>query len=463
MFLSLTSTAPAASDLGYLLHKHPDRHQVFDLPVGRAHVFYPEASDTRCTVALVLEIDPVDIVRSRRFGEHGPLAAYVNDRTYAAGSLLAVALGRVFGSAMRGGCAGHEDLAATPLPLTIHLPALQCDGDPGRVRALFEPLGWSVAAAQIPLDPTQPAWGDARLVDLTLTGTARLADALTQLYLLMPVLDGEKHYWVDASEADKLLRRGGAWLANHPEREWITRRYLAHRRDYVADALTRLAALDDSTEVAPPPPGEGSEPAQPLRRQRMDAVLAALHDVGAHRVVDLGCGEGALLRELLADNTFHEIVGADVSARALAGAERRLRLDQLPDRTRERLTLLQTSATYRDTRLTAYDAIVLMEVVEHIDPPRLAALEIAVFGQARPGAVIVTTSNREYNSRYAGLPPGAMRHPDHRFEWTRAEFRSWALPLAERHGYAVEFRPVGADDPQLGSPTQLALFRREAP
>lgn len=460
MFLSVTSTAPAAADLGYLLHKHPDRHQVFDLPVGRAHVFYPEANDARCTVALVLEIDPVDVVRSRRFGEHGPLAAYVNDRTYAAGSLLAVALGRVFGTAMRGVCTGHEALAETPMPLTIRVPALPCEGDPGRVRALFAPMGWAVAADPVPLDPTQPGWGASRLVDLTLTGTLRLADALCQLYVLIPALDGEKHYWVDATEADKLLRRGGSWLAAHPEREWITRRYLAHRRDYVEDALSRLSDLDDCGGTLPSTDDDTEAPT-PLRALRIEAVLRALRDVGAHRVIDLGCGEGALLRELLADNGFTEIVGAEVSPRALSKAERRLRLDQLPDRTRERLTLLQTSATYRDTRLTAYDAIILMEVVEHIDPPRLPALEKAVFDHARPAAVIVTTPNRDYNVRYAGLAAGAMRHPDHRFEWTRAEFRSWAASLAGRHGYTVEFRPVGEDDPQLGSPTQLALFRRE--
>lgn len=476
VLLTVTSTAPDASDLGYLLHKHPARAQVFDLPVGRAHVFYPEADAQRCTVALLLEVDPIEIVRGRRFGDRGTLAHYVNDRPYAAGSLLAVALGKVFTTAMRGTCAGHQDLADSALPLTVHVPVLPCRGGPEQLERLFAPLGWTVEATAIPLDEAVPAWGDSRYADVRLSGTVRLADALSHLYVLLPVLDGSKHYWVGPDEIDKLLRRAGSWLAEHPERAWITRRYLAHRQEYVTDALTRLAELDDSVSEPSEPAAEDTGTgttgdddmaaeagkAVPLVRHRKDAVLQALHDAGAHRVVDLGCGSGALLRELLRDNSFTEIVGADVAAGALAHAERRLRLDTMPDRTRERLTLLQTSATYRDARLAAYDAIVLMEVVEHVDEERLPALVRSVFAHARPGCVVVTTPNVEYNVRYDALAPGALRHADHRFEWSRVQFRSWADTVAGEHDYAVELRPVGDVDPEVGAPTQLALFTRRA-
>jgi 3' terminal RNA ribose 2'-O-methyltransferase Hen1 len=153
------------------------------------------------------------------------------------------------------------------------------------------------------------------------------------------------------------------------------------------------------------------------------------------------------------------VVGTDVSPRALELAERRLNLDRMPDSQRARLRLMQSSLTYRDKRLTGFDAAVLMEVVEHLDPERLPALEAAMFGSARPGAVVVTTPNREYNGRYERLAAGAMRHRDHRFEWDRAEFRVWADSIAERHGYTVEYLPVGEDDPVLGPPTQMAVFR----
>lgn len=152
-----------------------------------------------------------------------------------------------------------------------------------------------------------------------------------------------------------------------------------------------------------------------------------------------------------------EVVGVDVSPRVLEYAERRLNLDRRPDRQREKLTLRQSSVTYRDDAIAGFDAVLLIEVIEHLEPDRIASLEAGVFGAARPKHVILTTPNREYNSRYE-LADGQWRHPDHRFEWTRAELESWATRVADEHGYRVAFRTVGDVDPELGAPTQLALF-----
>ena len=466
VLLTLSSTMPCAADLGFLLHKHPDRAQAFEVAVGTAHVVWPEATDLRATVALLLEVDPVALVRGgRKVGADGfALGQYVNDRPYAATSMLAVALGKVFRTAMTGRCDARPELAALPQPLEVHLPAVPCRGGVEVVERLFAPLGWTVEATPLPLDPELPAWGDSRYVDLRLRGQVRVADALTQLYVLLPVLDDSKHYWVSGDEVDKLLRAGGAWLAGHPERDLITRRYLRHRRALVADAVGRLAELDD-VPLEDTEPGEGDEPeARPttLAQLRVLAVLAALRAEGASSVVDLGCGEGALLRELVRDPSFASVVGVDVSSRALELAERRLGLERMPDSQRARLQLLQSSATYRDDRLAGYDAVVLMEVVEHVDPPRLPALERTVFAAARPTSVLVTTPNVEHNVRYPHLPAGTMRHRDHRFEWTRAQFRGWADGVAATHGYAVRYLPVGDDDPEVGPPTQMAVFRRGA-
>jgi 3' terminal RNA ribose 2'-O-methyltransferase Hen1 len=344
----------------------------------------------------------------------------------------------------------------------VHVPVLRCHGEAQR---LFEPLGWTVVATPIPLDDVpagHPLDGDSRYVDLTLTGTLTVADALNHLYVLLPVMDDAKHYWVAPDEVDKLLRSGAGWLGGHPERVLITRRYLAHRKSLAATALEQLDR-DDPDTVDVPADTTADEDAelpvprkQSLAEQRRDAVLAALAEVGATRVLDLGCGAGALLGALLTDRRCTEIVGTDVSSRVLDMAAHRLRLDRLPERQRDRITLWQSALTYRDDRLRGYDAAVLMEVVEHLDPPRLPALEAAVFGHARPSAVIVTTPNAEYNVRYDGL--SGMRHSDHRFEWTRAEFRSWAGAVAAAHGSQVTFRGVGDEDPALGTPTQLALF-----
>ncbi len=211
MYLTITSTGIPATDLGYLLHKHPGRAQSVDLPVGTAHVFYPEVSPERCTAALLLEVDPIGLVRGKRFAGDGfALSQYVNDRPYAASSMLAVALGAVFRTAMAGRCAARPDLAGTPLPLMIRIPALPSRGGPDLVDRCFSPLGWTVRAEPVPLDPQVPEWGDSRYVDATLTATLTLDQALTQLYVLLPVLDDAKHYWVTEDEVDKLVRAAGA-------------------------------------------------------------------------------------------------------------------------------------------------------------------------------------------------------------------------------------------------------------
>lgn len=462
-----------ATDLGYLLHKHPGRAQSFRESMGVAHVFYPEATDERCTAALLLEVDPIALVRGRKAGSTADgfaLGQYVNDRPYAASSMLALALKDVFGTAFAARCKARPELAATALPLEIAVPVLPCRGGADLLRRLVEPLGWTVEASTVPLDPAFPEWGASRYLGVRLRGSVRLADALNHLYVLLPVLDDGKHYWVGPDEVDKLVRAGSGWLADHPEKDLITRRYLAHRRELTSAALARLAEVDDSdpdelddaldapvvTEVDTP------ERPVPLAEQRRGAVLAAVRSSGAATVADLGCGEGALVRELLADRTIRKVVAVDVSARALQVVARRLRLDQMSELERERIELFQSALTYRDDRLAGLDAAVLMEVIEHIDPPRLAALERSVFGRAAPATVIVTTPNVEYNVRFESLPAGQFRHRDHRFEWTRAEFRAWADRVAHEHGYGVRYLPVGPDDPEVGAPTQLAIFTRGA-
>ncbi|MGW4238448.1 3' terminal RNA ribose 2'-O-methyltransferase Hen1 [Streptomyces sp. NPDC004749] len=552
MFLTISTTGSPgcpATDLGFLLHKHPDRAQTYHTAHGTAHVLYPEASAERCTAALLLEIDPVALVRrgkgkgkGRGGAPDAALASYVNDRPYAASSLLAVALSTVFKSAMRGDCKAMPERAANPLPLRIEVPAVAAGGGAELVTRLFEPLGWAtVEASPVALDERFPAWGESRYVQLVLEGESRLSDALRQLYVLLPVLDGAKHYWVAPDEVDKLLRAGEGWLAEHPEQKLITSRYLARRWSLTRQAMERLElvrlaeaeeveveAIDNAVagptaesadgdlaadvaadlvvgaeaeayapaeaavraeadvRVAPDAgtgsggraeapagavagtgpavpvlgagPAEREEPSLAVRRR--EAILTALRDADASTVLDLGCGEGQLVRELLKDPRFTRVMGVDVSVRALTNAGRRLGLDRMGERQAARLTLTQGSLMYTDKRLGGYDAAVLSEVVEHVDPPRLPALEYAVFGAARPGTVVVTTPNVEYNVRWETLPAGHVRHGDHRFEWTRAEFRAWAGAVAGRYGYGVTYAPVGPDDPEVGPPTQMAVFTR---
>jgi 3' terminal RNA ribose 2'-O-methyltransferase Hen1 len=462
MLLTITSTRSPATDLGYLLHKHPDRLQSFSLPFGQAHVFYPEASEERCTAALLLDVDPVGLIRR---GVRFPrLDQYVNDRPYVASSFLSVAIARVFGSALGGACSARPELPEQPLPLRARLAALPCAGGEGVLRGLFEPLGYVVHAVEHPLDEQFPEWGESRYFTVELEAELRLRELLAHLYVLVPVLDAEKHYWVGEAEVEKLLRRGEGWLAGHPERDLIVNRYLKHQRSLRDEALAKLLEDEDPEPDRDQQAREAEEEAveEPLRlnEQRLGSVVAVLKASGAKRVLDLGCGSGKLIGALMKEPAFAEIVGVDISHRALEIAESRLRLERLAPRQRERVRLFQTALTYRDRRLAGFDAAAAVEVVEHLDEPRLSSFVRVVFEHARPSTVVVTTPNREYNARFAGLPAGQFRHRDHRFEWTRRELEDWAAEVAGRFGYGVRFLPVGPEDRELGAPTQMAVFER---
>jgi 3' terminal RNA ribose 2'-O-methyltransferase Hen1 len=459
MLLTITNTTNPATDLGYLLHKNPSRIQSFELKFGKAHVFYPEVSPERCTAALLLDIDPVRLVR----GQYTPMEQYVNDRPYVVSSFMSVALAQVYGSALAGRSKERQELAETALPLTARLAVVQCHGGESILKRLFEPLGYIISAEQHFLDEKYPDWGMSEYFTVTLSAILRLSEMLTHLYVLIPVMDAEKHYWVGDDEVDKLLRHGEGWLAKHPERELIAKRYLKHKR-LVHAALAQLADEDnpdpDTAEEVNAQEEEKLERHLNLKEQRLGAVVAILKESGAQRILDLGCGEGNFLQLLIADKYFTQIVGMDVSHRALVVAGDRLHLEQIAPMQKQRIQLLHGALTYRDARLIGYDAAAIVEVIEHLDPARLASFERVVFEFARPGLVVITTPNVEYNVMFESLPAGKFRHKDHRFEWSRTEFQAWARNVAERFGYNINFLSVGKEDPVVGAPTQMGIFKR---
>jgi 3' terminal RNA ribose 2'-O-methyltransferase Hen1 len=463
MLLAITTTRPPATDLGFLLHKHPDRFQSFDLSFGQAHVFYTEASEDRCTACLMLDVDPVGIARRKKRDQSFLLGHYVNDRPYVASSFMSVAIAQVFGTALAGRCTARPELVATPIPLFARIETLPVRGGEEFLHRVFEPLGYRVEATRHPLDVVFPDWGESPYFSVALTATKTLAELLAHLYVLVPVFDNDKHYFVGEDELEKLLDKGAGWLASHPEKEEITRRYLRHRTNLYRQALARLAEVEETSieaddETAGQREENRLERPLSLNEERHGAVLAALRSSGARRVLDLGCGEGKLLQELLDDRQFERIVGMDVSVQALQRAVRKLGYDRLGPQQKKRIELIHGSLIYRDKRLSGFDAAAVVEVIEHLDPPRLAALERVVFEFSRPNTVVLTTPNRDYNAKWETLPAGKLRHPDHRFEWTREEFHAWGLRVAEQHGYKVRFLPIGIIDEKLGAPTQMGVF-----
>ncbi|CCD95221.1 conserved hypothetical protein [Bradyrhizobium sp. ORS 375] len=460
MFLSIATTHQPATDLGFLLNKHPDRLHELALTYGKALIFYPEASEARCEAALVLDVDPIGLVRGKGQSD-GLLDQYVNDRPYAASSFLSVALNKAFRTAMNGVSSARQELADSAIPLEAVVTPLPLRGGEAVLRQLFEPLGWDVTLA-----PIAGPQGDttSRYVRLTLRGTARLAALLNHLYVLIPVMDDAKHYWVGDEEIEKLLKRGEGWLDAHPAKELIVRRYLRHRGVLARAALARLApeVQDDALESETQSQSEETLEA-PIRLNdlRLAAVVDALRATGARTIADLGCGEGKLLQFLVRERFAERMIGLDPAARELERAAKRLKLGAPGGPPEGRVTLLQGSLTYRDLRWAeAADAAALVEVIEHLDPDRLPMVERVLFGAARPRAVIVTTPNADYNALFPSLPAGQFRHRDHRFEWTRAEFAAWAQRVCSSFTYQVALSGIGHNDETHGAPTQMAVFTR---
>ena len=489
MLLTITYREKPATDLGFLLHKHPARPQVFEQSFGKVYVFYPKAEPDECTAAMLLDVNPIDLARGKVGSGFGGLFDYINDRLYAASSFLSTALARVYGSAMSGSCKDRPELAAKPLPLEVHLTNLPCRSETDKLKQIFEPLGYAVSYVEHGLDERFPNWGMSDYVDLTLKGTVRLADLLNHLYVLIPVFDRQKHYWMGDDEVDKLLTHGGDWLKTHPEMRWITRRYFNRKKSYVGSALRQLVteeeaetgiteepeadtlvadtgdqdvppASEQTAEAVAEPIPEKKARRKPLNDQRLDAVVQAVRDCGAASVADLGCGEGQLLRRLLTERQITKLIGMDVSTVALARAESRLKLERKAELIRNKLTLFQGALTYRDQRLEGFDCACVVEVVEHMDPDRLPAFARTFFLHASPKTVILTTPNRSYNKNYEALTEGKLRHPDHRFEWSKEEFTAWAEAICRDYGYTVRLSWIGETDADGQQPTQMGVFTK---
>jgi 3' terminal RNA ribose 2'-O-methyltransferase Hen1 len=466
MLLTISTDHSPATDLGHLLGRNPDRCHSFTLPFGKAHVFYPVSSEFECTAALLLDVDSVRFGRDARSRVNEPktLANYVNDRQYVASSLMSTAVARVFAGAMKGESRDRQKLVDTAIPLSATLAAVRSREGDDFVRRLFEPLGYSVDARPLAFDPKIPGSAESPYFAVTIRGRVRLKDLVAHLHVLLPVIDDDGDTELLDEETKKLVERRAGWLKAHPERERIALRYLNPQRRLVPEALARLVA-DDELDLAAVEDDNARREAlldatADIPKLRAKAVVAALRAAGARRIIDLGCGDVDVIKAMFQDPYFERVVGVDVSQRAIDRSPTRLGIDRLTPQARSRVELFHGSPTYRDERFAGYDAACLAETIEHFDPEKLTAVERVVFEYASLATVVVTTPNAEFNARLPGLEPGSRRNPDHRFEWTRRQFQGWAEEVGTRFGYRHKFVSIGAEDPELGPPTQMAVFTR---
>ncbi len=478
MILTITYRGENTQDLGYLLHKNPYRPQSFDLPAGKAHVFYPEITDEKTTCAMIMELDPLLLSRGKPGTGESGLFDYVNDRPYAASSFMCRAMSRCFGTAMSGKCDRRQELADSELDLEADICSLPVRGDKDLVQRLFLPLGYEVSFETFPVDEDFPEWGESPYVRLRLRARKRLSQILNQIYVLIPVFDLQIHHFVSEPDVDNVLKHGGGWLEDHPERKTILRRYFRMAGSLAALALEKLSAGEDQRQGAAGTPEredghkdpsgmravkekQGHEDGGkiPLDRLRLEAVAEEVLSSGARSVIDIGCGEGKLLAMLAKESRIEKLTGTDVSVSALDKAKKRTDHEITAERQKEKLTLFQGSVLYQDVRFSGYDAACLVEVVEHIDPEKLPVLEEVLFGKAAPGTVIVTTPDRSFNERY-GMGADQLRHKDHRFEWSGEEFRDWCERTGRRYGYSVRYRGIGGEDGTEGCPTQMGVFSK---
>ncbi|MDF2577543.1 MAG: 3 terminal ribose 2-O-methyltransferase Hen1 [Chlamydiales bacterium] len=466
MTFTITTHYHPATDLGYLLHKHPEKLHQKKFAFGTAYLFYTKAAEDLCSVTLLLDIDPLELSKWNRksgFSAQPELELYVNDRPYTANSFLSVVMKKMFSTAMSGHCDTKSDLVQQKLPLSVTIPVIACNGREKVIKSLFEPLGYQAKITHLPLDSQFTSWENSSYYRLDLEVTTTVCDLLNQLYIFIPILDNSKHYWIDLPEVDKLLEKGGSWLNSHPHRELIVTRYLKYRKLLVQKALSLINQeefIDQGVENLPVE--EILEHKLSLHEIRLTTVKKVLLEKGARKILDLGCGEGRLVELLLKEAQIEEILGVDVSYRALQIAQQRLKLDELTHHLRQKINLHQSSLAYYDKKLKGFDAAAVVEVIEHLEPFQLATFSKILFQYIQPRLVVITTPNKEYNTLFNSLTAGAFRHPDHRFEWTRKEFQNWAQAITTNYPYQVEFHPLGDLHEVYGSPSQMAIFQLEA-
>jgi 3'' terminal RNA ribose 2''-O-methyltransferase Hen1 len=457
MLLTITYKGKDTQDLGYMLFKNPNRPQSVKLTTGSAYVYYPKVSDEETTIALLLDINSLDLAKGEKGKDVQPqsLFDYVNDRPYVASSFLATAMNKVFGTAISGRGDEYQELVDSKLNLSATIHMFPCPVDKERINKVFEPLGYEVNYETFLLDNKFPEWGDSKYVNLTVSGNVVLRDLLKQIILLIPVFDKFKHYDVsNQDELNKLLKLGDGWLSDHPEKDFIVNRYLQFKKGLVNKAQEHLKS--DVDEIEESIDKAVTEKEESLNTTRFNSVINELIKIEAKSVLDIGCSNGKLLEAIRDKMPNIKLAGIDVHLKAVSIADKMANKKDL-----DKIDFFQSSILYKDKRFKGYDAVTAIEVMEHIDEFKLYLFEKVLFGYINPRVAILTTPNKDYNENYDNINNKGLRHFDHRFEFTKREFESWVTKICSKYGYIYFFKSIGKADEKDQQPTLMVTFMKK--
>ncbi len=443
MILNFNVKGENADKISFLLHKSPNKLHQFSLGFGSAYVFYSKYERNDVSFSLLVDIDPIDLVRGKNKNSQG-IFDYVNDRPYATSSFLCSAIAQVFSTALSGRSKEYEHLVKEEMEFKVEVVSLKVKTNLIMLNKIFDPLGYELEIKSHLLDEKIFGEEESNYVDLILKNKLTLQSVLQHLYVLIPVFDNNKHYFVNNDEVEKLLSKGGDWIDVHPEKDFITSRYL-NSKFIDAKKLESLFSKEQNKMIE-------ERKKNSLNSQRLSQVTDVIESLNIKSLVDLGCGEGKLIKELLNNTSVEKILGVDISINVLKKAARKLKYDTVKDK----IELVQSSAVYYDERFTEYEAICLIEVIEHIDEQKLYLLKENVFNLVKPKYVIITTPNVEYNTVYE---LDGYRHSDHRFEWSRSEFRLWCEEICNQYNYDVEYFSIGEEMETVGNSTQMGVFK----
>ena len=474
MHLILKASGEGADIVSHLLSKNPNN--VYDRTDKgvRVRMVYTTATERETEVLMHAEPDPVDLVRGTPDGYD--ITQYINDREFVTSSLFCSYIRSALGTALNGKPKeAYARWVGHPFDMELSFGPVASDLPDRAIEELFSPLGYAVTLERDELTYTFDLKKKSTVRRIILRGQVTVQNALRQLFLLIPVLDNYKHYFISEDEIDKIKRYGEGWLDSHPLKEMIIKRTLRfaelirqYERQEGALSAPAEAVNAEEDNVSTEGKGDGiddpslqEDPPVRLNELRYRAITDVVAGLPLkRRIVDMGAGEGKLSARLAYIPGVESILAVEPSGQSrLRAMERFAKLEE-----RSGIAAMPEpiigSLFYFDEQLQNQDVMILCEVIEHIDAYRLNGIMDTIMNEYQPEVLLVTTPNKEYNQVYA-MERESFRHHDHRFEWTRAELAAQCEMWTKQAEYTFEIRGIGEYAEGFGQPTQLVIFRKE--